>query len=64
MVTPPHVTLEIIQQAVAAGVKNIWMQLGAEDSHGCKLARETGLDVIDDGSCMPVLLAMERSSQN
>ena len=60
IVTPPHVTREVIQQAIAAGVKNIWMQPGAEDSQGSKLAREAGLNVIDDGSCVLVLLALQR----
>ncbi len=59
IVTPPHVTRDVVQQAIAAGVKHIWMQPGAEDSQGSKLAREAGLNVIDDGSCVLVLLAVE-----
>ena len=59
IVTPPHVTREVIQQAIAAGVKNIWMQPGAEDSKGSQAARDAGLNVIDDGSCVLVLLAIE-----
>ena len=64
IVTPPSITRKIIQQAIAAGVKNIWMQPGAEDSQGSKLAREAGLNVIDDGSCVLVSIALERSSRN
>ena len=60
IVTPPHVTRQVIQQAIAAGVKNIWMQPGAEDSQGSKLAREAGLNVIDNGSCVLVQLALYR----
>jgi uncharacterized protein len=63
IVTPPHVTRLVIQQAMAAGVKNIWMQPGAEDSKGSQAAREAGLNVIDDGSCILVLLSIERSSK-
>jgi predicted CoA-binding protein len=63
IVTQPHVTREVIQQAIAAGVKNIWMQPGAEDSSGSQDAREAGLNVIDDGSCILVLLSIERSSK-
>ncbi|MCC7337795.1 MAG: CoA-binding protein [Pirellulaceae bacterium] len=59
IVTPPHITREVIQQAIAAGVQYIWMQPGAEDSQGSKLAREAGLNVIDDGSCVLVLLAIK-----
>ena len=63
IVTPPHITREVIQQAIAAGVKNIWMQPGAEDPRGSQAAREAGLNVIDDGSCILVLLSIERSSK-
>ena len=59
IVTPPHITREVIQQAIAAGVKNVWMQPGAEDDQACQAAREAGLNVIDDGSCILVLLARE-----
>ena len=63
IVTPPLVTRQVIQQAIAAGVKNIWMQPGAEDSQGSKLAREAGLNVVDDGSCVLVSLAIERRQE-
>ena len=59
IVTPPHVTRKVMQQAVAAGVKNVWMQPGAEDDQASQAAREAGLNVIDDGSCILVLLARE-----
>lgn len=59
IVTPPHVTRQVVQQAVAAGIKNIWMQPGAEDDQASQAAREAGLNVIDDGSCILVLLAVE-----
>lgn len=63
IVTPPHVTSPVIQQAIAAGVKNVWMQPGAEDDQACQAAREAGLNVIDDGSCILVSLSIERSSK-
>ena len=59
IVTPPSVTRQVIQKAIAAGVKNIWMQPGAEDDQACHAARKAGLKVIDDGSCVLVLLAIE-----
>ena len=59
IVTPPNVTRQVIQQAIAAGVKNIWMQPGAEDAQASQSAREAGINVIDDGSCVLVLLAVE-----
>ena len=62
-VTVHAYTPEAIQRAIAAGVKNIWMQPGAEDSKGSQAARDAGLNVIDDGSCILVLLSIERSSK-
>ena len=59
IVTPPSVTRQVVQQAIAAGVQNIWMQPGAEDSQASQLARKAGLNVIDDGSCILVQLALE-----
>jgi predicted CoA-binding protein len=63
IVTPPQVTRQIIQQAITAGVKNIWLQPGAEDDQACQAAREAGLIVIDDGSCILVSLSIERPSR-
>ena len=63
IVTPPHVTRLIVDQAIAAGVKHIWMQPGAEDSQASQLARKAGLNVIDDGSCILVQLALEATKR-
>ena len=60
VVTPPAITRQVIAQAIQAGVKNIWMQPGAEDELASELARQAGLVVIDDGSCILVSLATEK----
>lgn len=57
IITPPEVTRRVVVDAIAAGVKNIWMQPGAEDEQASQLARDAGVNVIDDGSCVLVLLA-------
>ncbi len=57
IITPPEVTRQVVADAIAAGVKHIWMQPGAEDEHASQSAREAGINVIDDGSCILVLLA-------
>lgn len=57
IITPPKITREIVAQAIAAGVKNVWMQPGAEDAEASDSARKAGINVIDDGSCILVLLA-------
>ncbi len=59
IVTPPTVTRQVVAQAIVAGVKNLWMQPGAEDAEASELARKAGLSVIDDGSCILVALALE-----
>jgi predicted CoA-binding protein len=59
IVTPPLITREVVQQAIAAGVKSIWCQPGAEDAQASKAARDAGINVIDDGSCILVLLARQ-----
>jgi len=57
IITPPAVTRKIVADAIAAGVKHVWMQPGAEDDEASHAARSAGLTVIDDGSCILVLLA-------
>ncbi|OYP30428.1 CoA-binding protein [Rhodopirellula sp. MGV] len=59
IITPPSVTRTIIDEAIAIGVKHLWMQPGAEDAVGSAAARDAGLTVIDDGSCVLVLLAQQ-----
>lgn len=59
IVTPPAVTRQVIADAISAGVKHVWMQPGAEDPQASRAARDAGLNVIDDGSCVLVLLALE-----
>ncbi|MFK7736762.1 MAG: CoA-binding protein [Pirellulaceae bacterium] len=58
IVTPPEVTKVIIEEAVNLGVEHIWMQPGAEHEEASALARQSGINVIDDGSCILVLLAL------
>lgn len=59
IVTPPEVTRRVVADAIAAGVQHIWMQPGAEDEKASESAREAGINVIDDGSCILVLLARQ-----
>ncbi len=57
IVTPPAVTRQVVADAIAADVKNIWMQPGAEDAMAIRLAEENGVNVIADGPCVLVELA-------
>jgi uncharacterized protein len=56
VITPPSVTEQVVAEAAAKGIKNIWMQPGAESPRAIDLCREKGINVIADGSCVLVVL--------
>jgi predicted CoA-binding protein len=56
MITPPAVTEQIVPLAIAHGIKNIWMQPGAESPAAVALCRQHNVNVIADGSCILVVL--------
>jgi len=56
IITPPQVTEKIVVQAAAKGIRNIWMQPGAQSPAAVKYCQEQGLNVIADGSCLLVVL--------
>jgi predicted CoA-binding protein len=56
IITPPPVTDKVVDDAIAAGVKNIWMQPGAESPRAISKAKEAGLNVIYGGACLLVVL--------
>ncbi|HYG77161.1 MAG TPA: CoA-binding protein [Planctomycetota bacterium] len=57
IITPPAVTEKVINDAIAAGVKNVWMQPGAESPAAVKKAEKAGLNVIWGGPCLLVVMA-------
>jgi predicted CoA-binding protein len=56
MITPPAVTEQLVPKAIAHGIRNIWMQPGAESPAAVALCREKGVNVIAGGSCLLVVL--------
>jgi predicted CoA-binding protein len=56
VITPPAITEKIVVQAAANGIKNIWMQPGAESPVAVKYCKEQGINIIADGSCLLVVL--------
>ena len=56
MITPPAVTAQLVPLAIEKGIKNIWMQPGAEHPDAVALCREQGINIIADGSCLLVVL--------
>ena len=56
VITPPQVTEQVVEQAIARGIKNIWMQPGAESQAAIARCEKNGINVIADGSCLLVVL--------
>lgn len=56
IITPPAVTEQVVKDAVARGIRNIWMQPGAESQAAIKLAKDAGANVIAGGPCILVSL--------
>ena len=56
IITPPDVTENIVGQAGKLGIKNIWMQPGAESESAIRQAQELRMNVIAGGPCLLVVL--------
>lgn len=56
IITPPPVTEQVVEDAIAGGVKNIWMQPGAESRTAIQKAKDAGINVIAGGPCLLVVL--------
>jgi predicted CoA-binding protein len=56
IITPPAVTEKVVEQALQRGIKQIWMQPGAESEAAIATAQEVGANVIAGGPCVLVTL--------
>lgn len=56
VITPPPVTERVVEQAAEKGIRNVWMQPGAESDKAVEFCRSRGINVIADGSCILVVL--------
>jgi predicted CoA-binding protein len=56
IITPPSITDKVVAEAIAKGIKNIWMQPGAESQSAIAMCVRAGVNVIADGSCILVVL--------
>lgn len=56
IITPPKITEQVVSEAIARGIENVWMQPGAESTAAVDMALQHGLNVIADGSCLLVVL--------
>ena len=56
IITKPAITREVVEQAILAGIQQIWMQPGAEDAEAIERAKMAGINVIHGGPCVLVAL--------
>ncbi len=56
VITPPAITEQVVEMAIAKGIANIWMQPGAESTAAVDKCRKKNINVIADGSCILVKL--------
>lgn len=56
IITPPQVTEKVVDQAITRGIKNIWMQPGAESAQAVAACEAAGVNIIADGSCVLVVM--------
>ncbi len=46
IITPPKVTLEIVKECSALGIKKVWMQPGAESEEALEYCRQHGIEAV------------------
>jgi len=56
VITPPPVTERVVEEAIRKGIRNVWMQPGAESDRAVAACEAAGINVIADGSCVLVVL--------
>ena len=56
IITPPAVSEQVVTQALARGIRNLWLQPGAESPAAIAACEEAGGNCIADGSCVLVVL--------
>lgn len=56
---PSEQAADIVRQAVEIGARAVWLQQGITSSEGRRIAREAGLDYVEN-VCIAVMRAVER----
>ena len=56
VITPPAVTEKIVEEVATAGIRNLWLQPGAESPEAIATAEALGLSVIHSGPCVLVVM--------
>ena len=56
MVVPPPMTEAAVAECARLGIRQIWMQPGAESAAAIEACRENDIEVVAGGPCLMVLL--------
>jgi uncharacterized protein len=56
VITPPAITEQVVEAAIARGIRHVWMQPGAQSDAAVARCRQQGINVIADGSCVLVVM--------
>jgi predicted CoA-binding protein len=64
IITPPAITERIVDEAIAKGIKNIWMQPGAESDQAIENCKIHNINVIAGGPCILQLLRFHDEDSN
>jgi predicted CoA-binding protein len=56
IITPPQITESVVEEAGELGIKQVWMQPGAESQRAVHRATELGMNVIHGGPCLLVVV--------
>jgi predicted CoA-binding protein len=59
IVTPPEVTRRVVDEALALGLRRLWLQPGAEHPEAVARARAAGALVLAGGPCLLVEIERE-----
>lgn len=59
IVTPGPITEKVVDQAIALGIKHLWIQPGAETAQAVKKAHDAGINIIAGGPCLLVRLGYQ-----
>ena len=60
LIVPPVVSESVVDECTRLGIKNIWMQPGAESEATVAACHANGIAVVSGGPCLMVLLRTAR----
>ena len=64
IITPPRVTLPVVEQAAEIGLQRLWLQPGAENSAVLDAAERLGLSLISSGPCLLVVMGYHENGNS